>query len=176
MNRQVSPSAFGVLTEPATLTIERLLPGPIERIWSYLTESDMRRKWLASGSMEQKPGANFTLTWRNDQLTDPPGKRPEGFSAEHSMESRVIEIDKPRKIAFTFGQGEVTITLEPKGKDVLLKLVHSRLPEGAMRLKVAAGWHAHLDVLAARASGKEPEPFWDHWLELRNEYEKRIPA
>ena len=52
MNRQVSPSAFGALTEPATLTIERLLPGPIERIWSYLTESDMRSKWLASGSME----------------------------------------------------------------------------------------------------------------------------
>jgi len=153
MNRQATPGAFGVLTEPATLTIERLLPGPIERIWSYLTESDMRRKWLASGTMEQKPGANFTLTWRNDELSNPPGKRPEGFSDEHSMESRVIEIDKPRKLVFTFGQGEVTITLATQGEDVLLKLVHTRLPERAVMLKVAAGWHAHLDVLAARASG-----------------------
>jgi len=176
MNRQATPGAFGVLTEPATLTIERLLPGPIERIWSYLTESDMRRKWLASGTMEQKPGANFTLTWRNDELSNPPGKRPEGFSDEHSMESRVIEIDKPRKLVFTFGQGEVTITLATQGEDVLLKLVHTRLPERAVMLKVAAGWHAHLDVLAARASGKDPEPFWDHWLELKDEYDKRIPA
>ena len=176
MNRQVSPSAFGVVTEPATLTIERLLPGPIERIWSYLTESEMRRKWLASGTMEEKPGASFTLTWRNDELSNPPGKRPEGMSTEHSMESRVIEIDAPRKLVFTFGQGEVTITLEPQGGDVLLKLVHIRLPERDMRIKVAAGWHAHLDVLVARAKGKEPEPFWDHWLALKSEYEKRIPA
>jgi hypothetical protein len=92
------------------------------------------------------------------------------------MESRVIEIDKPRKLVFTFGQGEVAITLAPQGKDVLLKLVHTRLPERAVMLKVAAGWHAHLDVLVARASGKEPGPFWDHWLELKDEYDKRIPA
>ena len=47
-----SPSAYGVLTEPATLRIERLLPGPIERVWAYLTESDLRRKWLAAGEMQ----------------------------------------------------------------------------------------------------------------------------
>jgi hypothetical protein len=37
-------SIYGVLTEPATRAIERLLPGPIERIWAYLTESDLRRQ------------------------------------------------------------------------------------------------------------------------------------
>ncbi len=47
---------YGVLTEPATLTIERLLPGPIERVWAYLTESDLRRQWLAAGEMEMKVG------------------------------------------------------------------------------------------------------------------------
>ena len=40
---------YGVLTEPATLTIQRFLPGPVERVWAYLTESDLRRKWLAAG-------------------------------------------------------------------------------------------------------------------------------
>ena len=34
-------------------------------------------------------------------------------------------------------------------------------------LNVSAGWHAHLDVLAARLAGEEPEPFWDHWSYLR---------
>lgn len=43
--------AYGRLTAPDTLQIERLLPGPIERVWSYLTESEKRRKWLASGDM-----------------------------------------------------------------------------------------------------------------------------
>ena len=28
---------YGALIEPATLKIQRLLPGPIERIWAYRT-------------------------------------------------------------------------------------------------------------------------------------------
>jgi len=49
--------AYGVLTEPATLKIQRLLPGaPIERVWAYLTEGELRRKWLAAGEMEMKVG------------------------------------------------------------------------------------------------------------------------
>jgi hypothetical protein len=43
-------------------------------------------------------------------------------------------------------------------------------------LNVSAGWHAHLDVLAARLDGEEPAPFWDHWAGLKADYEKRIPA
>ena len=35
--------AYGVLVEPATLRIQRRLPGPIERVWAFLTESDQRR-------------------------------------------------------------------------------------------------------------------------------------
>ena len=53
--------ADGALSEPATLTIQRFLPGPIERIWAYLTESDLRRRWLAAGQMEMKVGAPFEL-------------------------------------------------------------------------------------------------------------------
>jgi uncharacterized protein YndB with AHSA1/START domain len=64
---------YGALTEPTTLEIQRLLPGPIERIWAYLTESEMRRKWLAAGDMEMRVGALFELVWRNDELTNPPG-------------------------------------------------------------------------------------------------------
>ena len=63
-------NAYGVLTDPATLTIQRLLPGPIERIWAYLTESDLRRQWLAAGEMELKLGAPVEFVWRNDELTN----------------------------------------------------------------------------------------------------------
>ena len=79
MNEHATPDAYGVLTEPATLKIQRLLPGPIERVWAYLTESDLRRQWLAAGAMEMKVGAPFEFVWRNDELTDPPGERPPGF-------------------------------------------------------------------------------------------------
>ena len=53
--------AWGVLSEPATLTIRRVLPGPIERVWAYLTDSDLRRQWLAAGRMELAVGAPFEL-------------------------------------------------------------------------------------------------------------------
>jgi hypothetical protein len=43
-------------------------------------------------------------------------------------------------------------------------------------LKVSAGWHMHLDILVARASDKEPAPFWYGWARLQQEYDRRLPA
>ena len=80
MDAKIKPDAYGELIEPTTLKIQRLLPGPIERIWAYLTDSELRRKWLAAGAMEMKVGAPFELVWRNDELNDPPSARPDGFS------------------------------------------------------------------------------------------------
>jgi uncharacterized protein YndB with AHSA1/START domain len=177
MNELATIDAYGVLTEPTTLTMQRLLPGPIERVWAYLTESDLRRQWLAAGEMEMKAGTPFELTWRNDELTDPPGQRPEGFSVEHSMQSRVTELDPPRRLAFAWnGTGDVSFDLEPQGDEVLLTLTHRRLPDRNMTLMVGAGWHMHLDILAARVSGRQPEPFWDGWIRLKQEYDSRMPA
>ena len=154
MNELATPDAYGVLTEPATLKIQRLLPGPIERIWAYLTESDLRRQWLAAGSMEMKVGAPVELVWRNDELNNPPSQRPAGFPEEHSMQCRITELDPPRKLAITWGSsGGVSFELEPKGSKVLLTLIHRRLPDRATMLNISAGWHMHLDILVARASG-----------------------
>jgi uncharacterized protein YndB with AHSA1/START domain len=177
MTKLGNPDAYGVLTEPATLKIQRVLPGPIERVWAYLTESELRRKWLAAGEMEMKVGAHFELVWRNDELTDPPGERPPGFSAERRMQSRITELDPPRRLAFTWeGSGDVSFELEPKGHEVMLTVIHRRLPDRATLIRVGAGWHAHLDVLVARTTGKEPPPFWDSLSRLREEYDRRLPA
>ena len=177
MNASATRDAYGTLIEPATLKMQRLLPGPIERIWAFLTESEKRRKWLAAGKMELKVGAPFELVWRNDELTDPPGERPAGFGDEHRMQSRITELDPPRKLCFAWkDSGDVSIELEAKGKDVLLTLVHRRLPSRSMMLGVSAGWHMHLDVLVARARGEEPAPFWDGIARLRKEYDRRLPA
>jgi uncharacterized protein YndB with AHSA1/START domain len=176
MNRSATREAYGTLIEPATLKIQRLLPGPIERIWAYLVESDRRRKWLAAGQMELKVGAPFEFVWRNDELTDPPGKRPDGFGAEHRMQSRITALDPPRRIAFTWNDsGEVSIELVEQGDDVLLTLVHRRLPNRKTTLGVSAGWHAHLDLLVARMRGEEAGPFWDGMMKLRAEYDRRLP-
>ena len=177
MSERATLDAYGVLTEPATLKIQRLLPGPIERVWAYLTESDLRRQWLAAGQMEMRVGAPVELVWRNDELTNRPGQRPPGFSDEHRMQSRITELDPPRKLAIAWdGSGDVSFELEPKGNEVLLTVIHRRLPDRANLLGVGAGWHIHLDLLVARVTGKEPEPFWDGLSRLRKEYDRRIPA
>lgn len=177
MTLDTATQPYGSLTEPATLTLQRLLPGPIERIWAYLTESGRRRQWLAAGDMELVPGAPFELVWRNDELTDPPGIRPAGFGAEHSMQSRILEAEPPYRLSFTFGvHGEVTFLLEQQESDVLLTIIHRLVPDRATLLKVSAGWHAHLDVLVARASGQDPAPFWDNWTRLQTQYASRFPT
>lgn len=173
----VTPEAdYGVVTAPQTVRIQRLLPGPIERIWEYLTDSDLRRTWLAAGDMQPRAGTSFTLTWRNDELTDPPGNKPEGFGAEHSMDSTIAEYDPPRRLVFTWGDGEVAFDLEPKGDQVQLTVTHRGISDRANMLMIGAGWHQHLDTLVARASDNVPEPFWDGWSRLRVEYDRRIPA
>jgi len=177
MTDLIMPNGYGVLTEPATLTIRRLLPGPIERIWAYLTESDLRRQWLASGQMEMKVGAPFEFVWRNSELNDPPSQRPAAFPEEHRMECRITELDPPRRLAITWGStGGVSFELEPQGSEVLLTLTHHRLPDRGTMLNVSAGWHMHLDILVARVKGETPEPFWDGWARLKNDYDQRLPA
>lgn len=176
MTQTTPPSAYGEWIEPATLKISRLLPGPIERVWAYLTESELRRTWLAGGEMPMKVGSEFQLTWRNDELSDPAGQRPEGFPAEHHMDSEIIEVDPPYKLSFTWSKSDhVTFELAPKGNDVVLTVTHRRLPDHKTKLMVGAGWHMHLDVLVARMYGTTTEPFWDGWTRLTTEYERRTP-
>jgi uncharacterized protein YndB with AHSA1/START domain len=144
MTELATLDAYGLLTEPGTLKIQRLLPGAIERVWGYLTESELRRQWLAAGEMEMKVGAPVELVWRNDELTDPPGQRPTGFSDEQRMQSRITELDPPRKLAIAWnGSGDVSFELDPKGNEVLLTVIHRRLPDRATTLMIGAGWHMH---------------------------------
>jgi uncharacterized protein YndB with AHSA1/START domain len=173
----VAPEAFGELSEDATLTLQRLLPGSIDRVWAYLTESDLRRQWLAAGTMEMRIGAPVELVWRNSELMDNPGERPEGFGEEHRMASEITELDPPYRLAISWGTtGGVTFELEPVGDMVRFTITHRRIPDRSIMLNVSAGWHAHLDVLAARLTGEVPAPFWDHWSSLKSEYDRRLPA
>lgn len=168
-------SDYATSTGADAVRIERLLPGPVERVWDYLTDSELRRRWLASGDMSLAVGAPFELVWRNDELTDPPGQRPEGFDAEHRMQSHITAIDPPHRLSFAWRNGEVTFDLQPRGEQVLLTVYHRGISDRENMVKIGAGWHTHLDVLVARVRGEAPVPFWDQWLGLRDEYERKLP-
>ncbi len=174
--RTQSASAFATFTDVSTLRIQRTLPGPIERVWAYLTDGELRRQWLASGEMDLKPGASFELVWRNDELSESDDRAPNGTSGEHRATCRILEVDPPRKLKYEWPQaGEVTFELAPEGKRVLLTVTHHRLTDRRLLTMVGPGWHAHLDILVALLEGTAPPSFWRGWTSLRPEYERRIP-
>ena len=55
-------------------------------------------------------------------------------------------------------------------------MLHRDISDRRNMVMIGAGWHMHLDVLRARLTGARPDPFWDGWLRLRDEYERRVPA
>ena len=170
---------YGVVTEARTIRMERLLPGPIERVWDYLTDSTKRGKWFATGKMDLHPGGNIEFFFHHADLSPekiPPAKHKDKESGG-SMRGTVTACDPPRLLSFTFGSaGEVTFELAPKGKDVLLVLTHRQLKDRGMMVSVASGWHSHLAILTDVLKGDEPRPFWTTVTKMEAEYERRIPA
>lgn len=177
MTEVMQIDAYGTLIGPDTLQIQRLLPGPIERVWSYLVDSELRKLWFADGQVELVEGAPFELVWRNDERAGAKGKRPNDVPEVHRMQSRIIEFDAPRKLVIAWSNtGNVTFQLEPRGEGVLLTLTHAGFQTRSGLIGHSAGWHAHLDVLEALAFEREAPAFWSHVEALRGEYGDRLPA
>jgi uncharacterized protein YndB with AHSA1/START domain len=170
---------YGVLTEPGTVRIQRMLPGPIERVWAYLTESEKRRTWLAAGPMEPQLGGQVHLQFHNSELTGKHEQAPERYQASDcgASEGHVTAWDPPRHLAFTWSGGsEAGFELTPHGSEVLLVVTHRRLEERPTLLSVAAGWHTHLGILEAHLCGEPPAPFWQTHARLELEYDRLLPA
>lgn len=165
---------YATMTGGSTLVIQRWLPGPVDRIWRYLTDSDLRRKWLAAGDMTLVPGSPLELVWRNDALSDPSDPRPSGFGETEFMHSRVIEIEPMRVLKIAWGNGDVTFTLQEQAERVLLTLTHRGLEDRTARGTIAPGWHMHLDILVAEISGAQRPSFWSGWTKLRILYDNRL--
>lgn len=175
-------AALAALVAPDTLRIERTLPGPIERVWSFLTESDKRRQWLASGDMELHVGGRVEHVFRNSGLTGndtPPPAKYANFTREHVMHGRITHCEPPRVLAYTWGEGDgashVRFELDPVDDQVRLRIVHSRLPDRGEILSVGAGWHTHVDILSDRLQGRVPAGFRATHTRLEAGYERLIP-
>lgn len=173
----VRPNPYATHQDASTLTLQRLLPGTPERVWAYLTESELRRRWLAAGNMQPAVNTAFELVWRNDELSASASERPEGLGAESHATCQVTELVPLRKLSFIWpGVGEVTFDLKPQGDEVLLTVTHRRVADRGMALMVGAGWHMHLDILQALCDGNKPQSFWAGWKRLRAEYVQRWGA
>lgn len=174
---------YGVVTEPGTVRLERVLPGPIERVWAYVTESDKRGKWLGAGEMDLRVGGRTELTFRNSDLSPNREPTPDRYKQHEgaSFRGRVARCEPPRVLSYTWGEAwgedsEVTFELTPRGANVLMVLTHRRLSGRDAMVSVASGWHTHVGILIDILNGQEPPGFWSTHARLEAEYLKRIPA
>ena len=55
--------------DAGTIEFVRILPGPIEKIWAYLWDSEKRGEWFCSGAMPTKPGEPFEMHFKHANLS-----------------------------------------------------------------------------------------------------------
>jgi len=175
---------YGLFPEPGTVQFERLLPGPAERIWDYLTKSELKAKWLSAGDVEPRVGGKVELKFKNSDLSETDDPIPEKYRHMEGgtyFEGRVTKWKPPRLLSYTWGEetgeeSEVTYELIPKKRGkVLLRLTHRRLGDDpTIFVSVAAGWHTHLGILVDLLEGRKPQGFWKVHVPLEKAYARII--
>ena len=167
----------GTTNEEGTVRLERLLPGPIERVWAYLTESDKRATWFAGGTFDLRVGGRADLHFDHANISAEK-RPPDRKDMKSDWVCRITRLEPPRLLSYTFDpagpESEVTFELEPRGKDVLLVITHRRIVDRANKVGVASGWDAHVGILSDRLNGVEPRPFWTTHAKLMREYEAKL--
>ena len=173
---------YGELLDESTVKFERVLPGPIERVWGFLTESDKRAQWLCGGDVETAVDGRVDMHFHNKSLSsDDDIPRPEKYRdmpEKMSFAGKVTRCEPPRILEHTweFGEelSEVCFSLEEEGDKVRLILIHRRLESTDTVLDVSGGWHTHLNVLVDVLAGQKLRPFYKMQQQHESEYRQRL--
>jgi uncharacterized protein YndB with AHSA1/START domain len=171
---------YGEVLESGAVRFERLLPGPIERVWSYLTEAEKRATWFCGGETEPRAGGQLSLFFKHSLITDeePPESYRKMNDEGSLMSGTITAWEPPRRFAFNWvGMGDpdsdVEFLLSEAGDKVRLVLTHRRLATKARMANVSSGWHLHLGLLEDQLTGQKPRGFWSRHEGLMAEYAER---
>ena len=171
---------FVTYPEPSVLEIHRDLPGPIERVWDYLTRSELRQKWICAGDVSGNIGGEILFEFDHSRLSEqgPPKSHAGGGTVR--MIGLVRVYDKPHHLAFSWPSGEgeapteVVIKLTEIDGGVRLHLRHEKLSNNDYKSGASAGWHTHLDILSDLVNDRQSRDFWAHYLPLEQAYKTRV--
>lgn len=159
------------------VVLVRVLPGPIERVWDYLTDPEKRARWFAGGPMEPKAGGKAELFFLHKNIAPdetPPDDHKQVQDPGFKMTVTVLRWEPPHVLSYTFDdESDVTFELTTEGKQVRLVLTHrSRGTDLPFLSGYAGGWHTHLAQLIALLEGAPRPPFWPMHARLKVEYQK----
>lgn len=151
-------------TAPDTIRLERTLDAPVDTVWRYLTEAELRRQWFMGGT-DATAGGEFELLNDHDNLSDDDVPYPESYAPYKgkTWNEKVIRFDPPRLLETTFqgGQnGTVTFELFPEGDRSRLVVTHRGIVSATGAQDFGSGWNSHMTVLQERLSGRGVKDFW----------------
>lgn len=149
---------------PDTIRLERLLDAPVETVWRYLTEAELRSQWFMGGS-DAKPDSEFDLLVDHDNLSEDEVPYPESYAASKgaTWKERVIRFEPPRLLETTFQggkNGKVTFELFPEAGKTRIIVTHSGIVSPVGAQDFGSGWNSHLTVLQERLAGRSVRDFW----------------
>ena len=172
---------YGRIASPGVVKFERTFPNEMLEVWDYLTDSEKRGLWLASGEMQMKVGGEVTLVFQHRNLSRQEDPVPEKFKDKADgqiMKEKITQLNPPELLSFTWsGDSLVTFELSRSGGQTRLLLTHENLGKNQGTLiGVCSGWHTHLNILSDRLEGLEPKGFWTVYNELEADYVQQIAA
>ena len=136
--------------EHPSLTLERRLKAPIEKVFKAWTSGEALKRWFGPGGTLTVPVAevDFRVGGRyRIVMREPSGE-------EHRVGGVYREIVPPTRIAFTWAwestpdrESMVTLDLQAEKGGTLLTLHHERFADAPARDRHRAGWSGTLDRL-----------------------------
>jgi uncharacterized protein YndB with AHSA1/START domain len=165
---------------PDAIRLERILPGPIEKVWAFLTDAEKRSRWLCGGEFELRVGGRVTLDFNHSRISHE--ATPEKYrDMPMCSTGEVLRVEPPKLLEFTWleadgAHSQVTWELAQAGDQVLFTITHRQVRERGMLLSVSAGWDVHVSILDDLFAGRTPRGFWSSHDAREKDYEKRFPG
>jgi uncharacterized protein YndB with AHSA1/START domain len=150
---------------PDTIRLERLLDAPVEKVWRYLTEAELRGLWFMGGT-DATPGGEFDLIVDHDKLSDNKDVPcPESYAQfkGSTWNENVLRFEPPRLLETTFQGGKngtVRYELYSESGKTRLVLTHSGIESPTGFQDFGGGWNSHITVLQERLAGRGVDDFW----------------
>jgi len=165
---------------PDAIRLERLLDAPVETVWRYLTEAELRSQWFMGGT-DARPNSEFELLVDHDNLSDEEVPYPESYAASKGVRfsEKVLRFDPPRLLETTFqggNNGTVTYELSPEAGKTRLVLTHSGIVSPVGAQDFGSGWTSHLAVLEERLAGRGVPNFWALHARSKEEVAKALES
>ena len=133
---------------------ERVLPGPITRVWDHLTKPELLPAWFGEhSSIEPRAGGTVRMLDGHIRGTVTQWAPPHRLSYTWNV---FAPGDGP-DAASAYPESYLTLTLEPHDGQVMLRLAHMPVLE-RFEKQNAMGWHTFIDILSDSLAQRPARP------------------